>query len=140
MKQDILTKENLITLLKEAEELYHHDMDIGLISFTADYLLSYISNEPSKKNDKNSNYEKLISDKQYLIDFFDEYCCIDNCPWINWFDKNYCQKCQPILEKNKFGICHKYSYCEKNQGKCKYFDDKQLTPKDIIGLWLDKEG
>ena len=57
---------------------------------------------------------------------------------IDWWDKNYCQKCEP--EKITFpNIDHEYEccYCEKYD-KCRYFTELDKMPDDLmrVKLWL----
>jgi hypothetical protein len=74
----------------------------------------------------------------------------DGSPWMEWFDKHYCKKCEPITLPTKeyrriFG-CSSYAetmtcaYCEL-KGKCKFFPDLDYIPdnEDIILMWLDGE-
>lgn len=87
-----------------------------------------------------------------LATFIDKYGMYDNTPWMNWWDKNYCDKCesiklnyeesQKILQivpffKDSTVEC---AYCEVH-GKCRYFPDIEETPsmKDIVKMWLSSE-
>lgn len=60
---------------------------------------------------------------------------------IDWWDKNYCQKCE--LEKITFSNVdheHECSYCEKYD-KCRFFDEQDELPDDlqIVKLWLQSQ-
>jgi hypothetical protein len=81
----------------------------------------------------------------------DENAQHDNSPWMTWFDKNYCSKCESVvipkeetLEKLGFELWHgdstECSYCEVNS-KCRYFPDMEESPntKEIIEMWLKEE-
>lgn len=74
----------------------------------------------------------------------------DDSPWMNWFDKTYCQKCESeIVTKEeseaKLGFQFLYlnktecSYCEVYK-ECRFFPNR-LTPdiEEIIKMWLDQE-
>lgn len=88
------------------------------------------------KDNKITNYKKIKSMK--LDDFakwLDEYCNFEDVPWMEWFDKTYCSKCEP--EKIYIEVFDKEtdcSYCEV-YNKCKYFN-KEMDTLDIIKRWL----
>ena len=87
-----------------------------------------------------------------LAEFIDEYGMYDNTPWMNWWDKNYCDKCEsikldydetqkilnivPFFKEAKIEC----AYCEV-YNKCRYFLDNDDVPstKDIIKMWLEAE-
>ena len=85
-----------------------------------------------------------------LAEFIDEHGMYDNTPWMNWWDKNYCDKCesiklnyeetQKILQIVPFfkESTIECAYCELHN-KCKYFPNLEGTPsmKDIVKLWLE---
>ena len=85
-----------------------------------------------------------------LAEWLDENGQFDGAPWTEWFDVNYCKKCDPITCKVKstsIGITPLFpeqeidvSYCELEK-KCKFFPDSEGIPdmKDIIKLWLKAE-
>ena len=72
-----------------------------------------------------------------LTEWLDEYCMSDFSPWTNWFDVNYCKKCDGIFYN---GDGKDYAWCELNSG-CKYFPDMNDIPdnKQIIKMWLESE-
>ena len=74
----------------------------------------------------------------------------DNGPWMNWFDKTYCQKCEPEIvtrdeSKSKLGFQLLYkdktecSYCEVHK-ECRFFPNRP-TPdiEEMVKMWLDQE-
>ena len=69
-----------------------------------------------------------------FAEWLDKYC-IDNAPWIHYFDENYCQKCDAVYHDGK-----DYSWCELN-GVCNFFKDMGDIPsnKRIIKMWLESE-
>lgn len=90
-----------------------------------------------------------------LAKWLDEYGHFDDSPWSNWFNENYCSKCEPIKCKYKdaektLGFCPylfgSYSgdldcaYCELEH-KCKFFPDLEDTPSNLetIKMWLSEE-
>lgn len=83
-----------------------------------------------------------------LARWIDKNGLFDNSPWLKWWDKNYCSKCESIRCeyadcKEKLGIEPFYerslecSYCEL-EGHCKYFPelDYVIDSVDIIKMWL----
>jgi hypothetical protein len=72
-----------------------------------------------------------------LAEWLNEYCSHDFSPWTNWFDRNYCKKCDSIYFN---GDRNEYSWCEIN-GKCKYFQDMSDIPnnKQVIKMWLESD-
>lgn len=68
----------------------------------------------------------------------------DFSPWSEWFDKNYCKKCESIIKINPH-CCYiksEYAWCELNDGKCKFFQDMDDIPygKQLIKMYLESEG
>ena len=96
-------------------------------------------------------FEKFItSDIDTLVMWFDKYSQVNDSHWMNWWDENYCDKCESIVlpteeYRSIFG-CSSYAdtmtcgYCEL-KGKCKFFPDLDAVPdnKDIIKMWLESE-
>ena len=78
-----------------------------------------------------------------LAEWLDKHGVYDYSLWGNWFDENYCSKCEPILV-SKEGTDYHFdipcAWCELN-GKCKFFQDLDGTPdnKYVIKLWLETE-
>lgn len=97
-----------------------------------------------------TNFEKLKNmSLEELAEWIDDNGMIDNTPWMNWWDKNYCDKCESIFVESEaaetiLGIKPFYNekyecaYCEVHEGKCKFFPDADCAPsiKDIIKMWL----
>lgn len=97
-----------------------------------------------------TQFDKL---KLMTIDEFAEWLykhrMFDGSPFMDWFDKIYCLKCEPIKCRytdavEKLDISPFYeklidcAYCELEH-KCKYFPDMEEVPdmKYIIKLWLN---
>lgn len=77
-----------------------------------------------------------------LADWLDKYCMTDNSPWIDWFDNNYCNKCESeIVYVEKLNQKLECSWCELND-KCRYFQELDEVPdcKKVIEMWLESEG
>lgn len=96
-----------------------------------------------------TNFDKIKNmSLDELAEWIDEKCIIDNTPWMNWWDKTYCDKCESIIIKAEeaediLGIKpflneeYECVYCEVND-HCRFFEDRE-TPnvKDIIKMWLE---
>lgn len=101
-----------------------------------------------KKHDKPfttkmSNFEKIRSFNLNGMSIFLDNISFDDNPWLNWFDKKYCNNCDTILSSHIDHYTNRqveYSFCEINN-KCRFFSgmDEALSPKDIISLWLLNE-
>ncbi len=94
-----------------------------------------------------TNFERFTSMTiSELADFLDEYGQFDGSPWMEWFNENYCSKCESIKckvdEKNAFFPGHTIdcAYCEL-ENKCKYFPALKDIPdnKIIIEMWLEEK-
>lgn len=49
-----------------------------------------------------TNYERIKNfSVEELANWLDEYGILDGSPWMNWFNDNYCNRCEP-LNLNKF--------------------------------------
>lgn len=87
-------------------------------------------------------FEKIKSmDIEEFVKWLDNYHAQDDSLWINWWDKNYCNKCEPeIAYIPYFNREMECAWCEMH-GKCKFFEDMDNTPdtKEIIKMWLESE-
>ena len=76
-----------------------------------------------------------------LTDWLDKYGQFDVSPWMDWFNDNYCSKCE-VDEKDVLwpGYTMDCAYCEL-EGKCKYLTQLDNIPdnKDVIKMWLMQE-
>lgn len=72
-----------------------------------------------------------------LADWLDKHGAYDNSIWGDWFDKNYCSKCEPVVTDE---FTNEYAWCELN-GKCKYFQELDMIPsnKQVVKMWLETE-
>lgn len=80
-------------------------------------------------------------DIEEFSEWLDEYGMFDDSPWMNWFDKNYCNNCESeTVYVPAFKIEAQCSWCELHK-KCKYFTDMNNIPdnKEIIKMWLESE-
>ena len=86
-------------------------------------------------------FEKLRSKNiDELADWLDKYGNFEDSPWVDWWNDNYCAKCQcKIVEYH--GIKLEISWCETHHGKCKFFKDMDEAPsgRDIVKMWLVTE-
>lgn len=100
-----------------------------------------------------TNFEQLQSmTVEELATWLDEHGQFDSSPWMEWFSRVYCDKCESIKCKyvdaeEKLGISPlSYSgevdcaYCELND-HCKFFPQVKGIPdnKDVIKLWFNEE-
>ncbi len=100
-----------------------------------------------------SNFERLQSMSiDELAEWLDKNGMFDNSPWLNSFNKKYCEKCEVIEctytdAKEKLGIepCFlddtiECAYCEV-YNKCRFFENLEDVPdsKDMIKMWLEEE-
>jgi hypothetical protein len=77
-----------------------------------------------------------------LAEWLNKYGLQDYSPWDNWFDNNYCNNCESIIQQDtKHCLTFECAWCELNGNKCKYFPDMNGIPwgKQIIKLWLESE-
>lgn len=89
-------------------------------------------------------FEKIKSmDIDELVEWFAQFDYRHgNAIWLNWFDENYCQKCEPIMGKYTDSDKEmEFGWCELNH-KCKYFQDLDSIPSDeqMVRMWLESEG
>lgn len=98
-----------------------------------------------------TNFEKF---KNMTIDelakFIDDNGMYDDTPWMDWWDSNYCNKCESVIlnfedAQEILGLSPLFAdhetecaYCEV-YNKCKYFAHLEEEPSmhDIIKLWLE---
>ncbi len=103
-----------------------------------------------------TNFERLQSmTTEELAEWLDRNGQFDDSPWSNWFNENYCSKCDSVKCKyvdaeEKLGftpyIFGSYSgdlecaYCELEH-KCRFFPDLEDTPGNLetIKMWLTEE-
>lgn len=90
-----------------------------------------------------TNFEKIHNmNIDELSEWLDKYGIFDGGPWIEWFNKTYCNNCEEIMchyegfQEREFPC----SYCELEY-HCRYFPDMNDTPnnKDMIKMWLTME-
>ena len=73
----------------------------------------------------------------------------DDSPWMNWFSKKYCDRCESevvsredSLSKLGFNLLYKSStecsYCEV-YNECRFFRGKNPSTLEIIEMWLKEE-
>ena len=76
-----------------------------------------------------------------FVDWIDKHFALDSAPYMYWFDKKYCNHCQPEevydVDRDSYDD---YGYCEVC-GKCRFFKDSNEVPttKQIIKMWLETE-
>ena len=78
---------------------------------------------------------------EQIADWLDKYGAFDGSPWVELFNKKYCQNCSTekvyVEYFNSYQDC---GWCELNH-KCKFFPDIKDIPsnKDMIKMWLEDE-
>ena len=83
---------------------------------------------------------KLMNIDEFA-EWLNENIVADDVPWINWWDKNYCNNCiAERLYSPVFGREAEWAWCELH-GKCKFFENLDNIPdnKQIIKLWLESK-
>ena len=100
-----------------------------------------------------TNFEKLISmSLDDFAKFIDDNGMYDDTPWMNWWDNNYCSKCESVLlnfedSKKILNLTPFYpdyeqecAYCEVHH-KCRYFPEMEEQPSmlEIVKMWLEAE-
>lgn len=79
-------------------------------------------------------------DIEELSDWISKNFEYENEGYNRWFDKKYCQNCEPVVgryeDSNRdmeFGYCEFY-------GNCRYFQDRDDVPsqEEIIRMWLEE--
>ena len=103
-----------------------------------------------------TNLEKLKEMPiKELAEWLDENGMFDNSPWSNWFNENYCEKCESVKCKYEdaektvgftpylFGYYNgdlECAYCEI-ENKCRFFPELDDVPdnKEVIEMWLIEE-
>lgn len=83
-------------------------------------------------------FEKFKSNSiDELVEWLNEYGVQDYAPWDNWFNDNYCSKCESIFDPKYNQMC---AWCESHE-KCKYFLEMNNIPdpKQVIKMWLESE-
>ena len=76
-----------------------------------------------------------------LAEWLDKHGAFDTAPWMQWYDDNYCSKCEPetACVEGYHGE-NDFAWCELH-GKCKFFEDLETIPdhKQTIKMWLQLE-
>lgn len=76
-----------------------------------------------------------------LTDWLNQYSQLDSMPWVEWWNENYCSKCDAVTAfVPDYGRELDFPWCELND-KCKFFQDLDDVPDDkmIIKMWLESE-
>lgn len=76
-----------------------------------------------------------------FVELLDKYEVIDDAPWIEWFDNNYCKRCKPEIARYKDSDKDmEFAWCELHD-KCRFFQDMDEIPstKQTIKMWLEGE-
>lgn len=73
-----------------------------------------------------------------MVEFLTKYSSLDENPWNDWWDENYCSKCMPEISTESYYCGYmECTYCELH-GNCKYFPDMKEVPnyEQVIKMWL----
>lgn len=77
-----------------------------------------------------------------LADWLDKHGAYEYSIWAEWWDRNYCGKCEPVRKDGGDGRYYgnEFAWCELN-GKCRYFQEFYMIPsnKQVIKMWLENE-
>lgn len=76
-----------------------------------------------------------------FAEWLDEYGAFDGSDWMNWFDDNFCKKCEPeIACVEGFHGEREFGWCELHDG-CRFIEGSKEVPdnKQIIKMWLELE-
>lgn len=82
-----------------------------------------------------------------IAEWLDKNGIYDGSPWMHWWDKNYCSKCETVIDyvpddegEETWHIGMECAWCELHD-KCRFFQDMDDMPdnKQIIKLWLESE-
>jgi hypothetical protein len=83
-----------------------------------------------------------------LVEWLDKNGAYTESPWMKWYDKTYCRKCEPVVSSfvsdcygDYWSDEHEFTWCEL-YGNCRYFNNMKKVPdrKQTIRLWLESEG
>lgn len=96
-------------------------------------------------------YDKFTtSSLESLAEWIADFGNHDDSPWMDWFDKTYCQKCESEIitreeSEAKLGFLLMYasktecSYCEVYR-ECRFFPNRPSPDmKEIVKMWLEQE-
>lgn len=76
-----------------------------------------------------------------LVEWLDKIGAYEDSPWMKYWDKNYCSKCEPeIIDDVDYNREIECYWCELHD-KCKYFKHMDDIPsiKQVIKMWLESE-
>lgn len=87
-----------------------------------------------------------------LADWLDENGMFDGSPWNDWFNKSFCEKCEPIelnyedsktilgIEPLSCDLTSECAYCECHD-HCRFFPEIKDMPdnRKVIEMWLIEE-
>lgn len=100
-----------------------------------------------KENEMKNSYLTRLDlfkslDIDELVTWLDKYGAFDESPWMRWWDKIYCNNCEPeIVIVKDTGRKEECAWCELHD-RCKFFPELEHAPngEDIIRLWFEGEG
>ena len=76
-----------------------------------------------------------------FAEWLDTHGQFDGSPWMEWFDENYCQKCEcENVYVEAFNRKCECAWCELHN-KCRFFPNMNnvLDSKQIVKMWLESE-
>lgn len=77
--------------------------------------------------------------EENFVNWLASFNLIEDSPWLQWFDKTYCKRCQRISGRIEGGhYDHLFAPCEFGVNECP-FGVADLEDKELIKLWLDAE-
>ena len=88
------------------------------------------------------NVDKIKSKSlDEFAEWLDKYGAFDDSPWLNWWNENYCSKCDSeVIKTLIFENETECAWCELHN-KCRFFQDMDEVPdsKQMIKMWLESE-
>ena len=86
----------------------------------------------------NREFFKNFSEKDF-VKWLASLELVENAPWLQWFDKEHCKKCQPIMGRMEgHDFDQPFAPCEFEVDECPY-GVADLTDEELIEMWLDAE-
>lgn len=86
----------------------------------------------------NREFLKNFSEKDF-VRWLAGFELVENAPWLQWLDKEHCQKCPPIIGRlESHDHDQSFAPCEFEVDECPY-GVADLTDEGLIEMWLSSE-
>lgn len=84
----------------------------------------------------NRDFLKNFSEEDF-VKWLTSLELVENAPWLQWLDNEYCKKCQPIMGRMEgHDLDQPFAPCEFEANECPY-GVADLTDEELIEMWLD---